>query len=243
MAEATSSLIFTQIQLQVADYLGYGTTSGAWSAAETAEIARIIARGLRQFYGAYAWSFLNIRTTFDTVAGDNVYDLPDLFGDVIEGDMTFADDDPIGPVVRQDSAESVRRFLANNQNYTGRPQRYAIETTNLGGTTGLRKQVIMWPIPDQVYTLGYYYRVNQNDITGSNYPAGGAQQAETALASCLACAELKKTEKKGSYWDDWQYLLAQAIRTEKRAVAGFVKRDQDDRDVWYPNTVITGVGV
>jgi len=241
MAEATSSLTFTDLQLAVAVYLGYTGTSGSWSSAETARIARIVARGLRQFYAAYPWSFMEIRTTLATVADDFDYALPDLFGDIISGDMTFSPSDTMGPVVRQDSAEHVRMLLANGQGMTGRPERFAIETTGLGGTTGLRKQVIFWPIPDIVYTLGYTYRVNQNNITGSNYPVGGAQQAEAILASCLAVAELDKTDSHGSYYEDYGRILQAAIQTEKRAVAGFVKRDE------YPAyferiTTIVGTG-
>lgn len=242
MAEATSSLTFTDLQLQVAVYLGYTATSGNWSAVETARIARIIARGLRQFYAAYSWSFLEIRTTLATVADDFDYALPDLFGDVILGDMTFSPTDTMGPVVRQDSAEHVRMLLANGQGMTGRPQRFAIETTSLGGgATGLRKQIIFWPIPDIVYTLGYTYRVNQNNISGTNYPVGGAQQAEAIMASCLAVAELDKTNAHGAYYEDYGRILADAIATEKRATAGFVQRDEH-ADYFDRITTIVGTG-
>jgi len=77
MAESTLSLEYDDFMAEVGGFLGYGVTSGNWSAAQAAEILRYVQAGVRQFYyppavdgtqDAYEWSFLKPTTTITTIA-------------------------------------------------------------------------------------------------------------------------------------------------------------------------------
>jgi len=76
MTESTLSSQFTDLQKAVAHHLGLGIDSAKWSADQTAIIAMIIKRGLRQFYHppriypdepSHQWSFLKPTVTLTTV--------------------------------------------------------------------------------------------------------------------------------------------------------------------------------
>jgi hypothetical protein len=77
MTESTLSVQFTDLQIAIANQMGLGADSTGWSTAETAAIARIIKKGLRQFYfppqinqnePPHQWSFLKPVCQLTTVA-------------------------------------------------------------------------------------------------------------------------------------------------------------------------------
>lgn len=70
MAESTLSPTWTTLMQEIGYFLGYGrdsnpATPAIWTAAQKVEIQAILDSGLRQFYGAYDWSFLKPTTTLD----------------------------------------------------------------------------------------------------------------------------------------------------------------------------------
>ncbi len=76
MAESTLTTTYTELREEIAAYLGLTRTSSKWSATETAAIAVVLKRALRQFYfpppvagqKPHKWSFLEPLTTLDTIA-------------------------------------------------------------------------------------------------------------------------------------------------------------------------------
>jgi hypothetical protein len=76
VAESTLSIAYAELISEIGAFLGYGPTSGNWSAAQSAEIARYLKAGIRQYYyppamdgveQGYEWSFLKPTTTIDTI--------------------------------------------------------------------------------------------------------------------------------------------------------------------------------
>jgi hypothetical protein len=63
MAESTLSLAYASLVQQIGRYLGYGESA---SGAQLTDIQRCIAGGLRMFYRAHRWSFLDLSTTLAT---------------------------------------------------------------------------------------------------------------------------------------------------------------------------------
>jgi hypothetical protein len=65
MAESTLTLGFSDLKARVGYHLGYGRTSGSWTAAQTTEIEDVVQSGVRRFYypGGHEWTFLKPATT------------------------------------------------------------------------------------------------------------------------------------------------------------------------------------
>jgi hypothetical protein len=73
MAESTATLKYSTLRTAIGYYLGFGRTSGNWTASETADIDYVLDRGLAQAYYppplpgervAHEWSFLKPESTF-----------------------------------------------------------------------------------------------------------------------------------------------------------------------------------
>ncbi|MCJ7829005.1 MAG: hypothetical protein MUP81_04615 [Dehalococcoidia bacterium] len=85
MSESTLKMTWTEIETEVARFLGFDRTSSNWTASQVLDMAAIIKRGMRQFYfpmrlnaqePAHRWSFLRPQTTLviwdDLVAADAI---------------------------------------------------------------------------------------------------------------------------------------------------------------------------
>lgn len=224
MAESTLSLGYSDYRSEIGYYLGYGRTSGNWTSDQTSDINAILKMGLRQFYyppvlskgePIYDWSFLHINTTIATVADDYDQTLPDGFGGLETEVFTFATTDGAYNPVKV-IGESQIRTLRQGNTLTGIQRFAAIRMRSTDGTTGQRFEVIWWPTPDAVYTMGYRYRVQPDNLSdAAPYPYGGMVHAETILASCLAIAEERIKDERGVKWDSFMTKLAQSIAYDR----------------------------
>ena len=76
MGESTLTTTYTELREEIAAYLGLTRDSTSWSTTETAAIAVVLKRALRQFYfppsvqgeRPHKWSFLEPLDTLDTIA-------------------------------------------------------------------------------------------------------------------------------------------------------------------------------
>lgn len=230
MAEPTLSLGFPDLQKEVGDFLGFGPTSGNWSAAKTDIIERIIQSGIRQFYfppslgggmPSHNWRFLKPVTTLATVASTDTYTLPDSFGRM-EGNLTFASADNAYTAIKLVGEGVIRNLQQRNTSATGKPRYAAVRPKASTGSTGQRFEILLWPTPDAVYTLTYKYAALLDKITASlPYPVGGMPHAETILESCLAVAEMRKDDEKGLHWTQFMERLAASVEYDKQINAEF----------------------
>ena len=218
MAESTLSDQYDDLMLTVAVFLGYGRNSTNWGATRTAQMADIIKSGLRQFYYPpmpHAWSFLKPVTTLITAADDYDYDLPDDYGG-INGSFTYS----VSTLYPAISVVGEGQIRDARQGYTpsGRPKVAAIRPKTSDGTEGQRFEVIFWPTPNGIWTLGYCYNVLPDKIQTLNpYHYGGMAHAETVLASCLSIAEERMNDEHGIHYEKFQERLAASIEYDLKS--------------------------
>ena len=224
-SESSLSLSLTSLRKEVGWYWLGERTSGNWSSDETDQIDEIIYSGLRQFYHppavpgeriGYKWSFLEPVTTLSTVDGTEDYTLPASFGGML-GPLTYAAADnrwyPVDltgeyriRILRQRDFNSLKSY----------PQAAAVRAKTSNGSDGQRFELLVWPKPDDAYTLSYKYHAIQAKLTTSNpYPLGGQMHAETILESCLAIAEQRMENQSGVHSQKFVERLTASVAHDK----------------------------
>lgn len=231
MPESTFSLTKRELKGEVARYLGYGGGGGKDSrtatldAEQLKDVEQAVSSGLRQFYwpppvggAAHEWSWLRPTTTLTTEADQDDYDLPASFGG-IEGDLTFSTDDDGYHSVKVTSEERIRELRQVVTDYSGYPTEAAVRPKDANGGDGTRWELMLWPCPDQAYTLSYRYNALPDNLSDEDsIPLGGAQYAEIVLQSCLASAERRYDEHESGYHQQkYHELLMAAIEHDRKS--------------------------
>lgn len=153
-----------------------------------------------------------------TITSTGDYDLPDDFGG-IEGKITFDQDEAYRslPIVGEGSIRALRQnnVSAREPDRAAiRPKAYAVSASE-----GQRFELMLWPVPDQVYNLTYRYNAIPNKISATNeYPLGGMIHGETILESCLAMAEHTMDDQQGIHAARFQELMAASIAFDRQAM-------------------------
>lgn len=223
MSESSLSIGLPELQATVGFFLGYGRTSGNWSAAQLAEIMLVVQSGVRRVYYppavdastvGYEWSWLRPTTTIDTVDEQGDYDLPDDFGRLISG-FHFAEDTYRSsiPIV------SIGALLERRSRgvISGTPKFAAVRYKASDGSGGQRQEVLLWPEPNEVWTLSYEYEAYSNSLSDSYpYPLGGMQLAELYMESCLSVAESRINDEPGQHTQQFGVLLIDAIARDRK---------------------------
>ena len=226
MAESTLSSQYTDLQLEVGRFLGYGDDPDEWPTAEVTEVDRYIQAGVRQFYYppavegvelGYEWSFLKPVTTLDTTADDGAQDMPDNFGRMA-GDLHFAASVYAKSIPIVSEAQILS--LLQRSTSTGQPQFAALRFKESDGSDGQRQEIVFWPIPNDAYTLTYRYEAYVGKLTETyKYVLGGMKYAEVVMESCLAIAEQRANDERGIHWESFARLLATAVAQDRKTGA------------------------
>ena len=172
---------------------------GSWSADQKAQIEQVVMDGLRKFYypmvlppsrEMHRWSFLYPSQAFKCTASTYTYELPDDFGS-LKGPMHYAPGSAVLYPNVEEVSESQIEQLRQAGDHTGRTRYFAIRPLMHGEFRGTRYEILLYPVPDQAYTLHYRYEVNPRFIVSEKeHPLGGQPHAQTILESCLSCAEM-----------------------------------------------------
>lgn len=248
MPESTLNLTYTDLKGQTGLFLGYGqgTDFGepAWTAGQSGVIVSLVRSGLRQFYwpppleqggSSYDWSFLKPVSEFTLASGTHVVPLPDDFGG-FEGELAFTQDgtSPFMPLPLTGIGHVDAKFAMFGTS-TGWPQLAAVEP--IKGTTptaGQRFQLKVWPTAADTYTIRAAYYLLPDALTGAQPNVyGGAQHAETVLASCRAAAEVCLDDQIGPQWQNFMQKLATSVSIDRRLkpqVLGYNGDRSDDRE-------------
>ena len=214
MAESTLAVTKTELDIAIADFLGWGRTSGNWSTAQQNRINQARDEGLARFYAAHQWNFLSPATTLTLTADDYTYDLPADFGSMV-GDFNYAADESY-PQLVQRSPQWIREQLALSDS-SGVPAYFAIESkTQTGESAGTRWQALLCPPPQEAWVLHYRYSILRDALSSSYpYPAGGAATRSALMASCLAYADALWNDGVGQWENRYQQeLLPLAIKQD-----------------------------
>jgi hypothetical protein len=155
-APQSLAIDYLQITREVGRLLGLSQDRNGWSDQERQDVTDIIRSGLRRFYWSpvlpngdgksatvHSWSFLRGRKTISLVAAQNAYDLPDDFGEMIEGGFTPAAGSGISSISL--IGEEQMRQLQTVPTATATPQYAAI--FKLAGAP-VAHQVVFYPTPN-----------------------------------------------------------------------------------------------
>ena len=228
MAESSLSIGVADLREEVGFFLGYGSASGSWSAAQLAEINKVVKSGVRRVYyppavspetTGYEWSFLRPWTTLALVADDYDYDLPDDFGRLL-GQFHY-DKEIYLPSIPEISVAQLLELRANSY-VSGDPEFCAVRYKSSDGSAGQRHEVLFSPVPNTDRTLHYQYEAYQGELTDDYpYPLGGMQLAELYIESCLAVAEQRPNDAPGLHSQMFERLLIDAVMRDRKRDGGY----------------------
>lgn len=214
---------------EVSDQQGYGTNYLNLSAGDLAKVQRFVNAGLRTFYMSYDWSFLKPVTTIDTVADDKDYDMPLDFAS-LEGDITFdAGEGRYQPLPLVSEWKIREQWQYDDA--TGRPRMAAVRPKSHTGAVSQRQELLLYPIPDDAYTLHYRYRVLPNSLTDENsYPYGTEMHSETIKEACLAAAERDGDDESAVHAQAYDRLLRISMQIDQRNAPEYLGFNLDKSD-------------
>lgn len=210
--ESTLAISLSKLQQEVGFYLGYGRGLDGggveWTDKKQRVIDSMIESGLRQFYypkpadmagGYYDWTFLRPTAQVTTESGTRYCTLPDDFGAIDDAHVRVISSETSYCPVRRMLDSQVNALYAARPTETGSPQ--CVASTPVDQTTylkGQRYRLIVFPEPDDAYTLEFAYSLLPDALRWDRpWPYGGAQHAETIQAACIAAAELYLNDMPG----------------------------------------------
>lgn len=183
-----------------------------------------------------------------SITSDGTFRLPDDYGGA-ESEFTFAPQSLNSKISIYGEAQ-VRGWLQLN-NSTGAPRCAALRWLASTSTAGQRAELVLFPIPDQVYTLYYRKKVLPVALSATYlYPLGGMRMSELLLQSCLAVAERRLNGETGPQYEQFVAMLAAAIANDRDADApdtfGFTRGALDyvtNVGDWHGSGTVTFEGV
>jgi len=235
MSESGLSIGWTELQQEVAFYLGYGRDLDAdsFTADKTSFVESIVQSGVRRVYFppavsvpvsdrkaetivGHRWSFLRKDATLNFAEDDFDITLPDDFSQII-GKLHYASGSGYADIPIIDAAD-VLSMLADSAT-TGQPKYAAVRPIDSDGSSGQRYELITFPIADDSYTVTYEYQVLTYALSDdAPYPLGGMALSELYIASCLAVAE-ERTSDANARLSRFTNLLIDAINRDKQLIA------------------------
>ncbi len=223
MAESSLTVGFPELQIETGDFLGYGRTSGNWSASQESLIDSIVQSGVRRVYyppstsegiSGYEWSWLQPTTTLAVVSGTSDYDLPDDFGRLV-GPFHFPAEEYRKPVIEVSVSKILQLRTYSFQ--TGGPYYVATRFKSSDGSAGQKQEALFFPEPDDDWTMIYEYEAYNSALSDSfPYPLGGMKLSELYIESCLAVAESRTGDEFSVHMQTFQALLIDSVSRDKK---------------------------
>lgn len=223
---STLALKKSDFEAEVGDGLGWGRGVAPfpiWTPEKVVRIQMDVASGLRRFYFCgHPWSFLNPTASIAVPIGETVIQLPDDFGGVDGGTHIICtqDSDGLGRFVLDFTGTArVIQAQALTPTATGIPQMVAqrpVKAIQPGRMQ--RSELIVYPIPDQVYTFSFPYLITPNyllDVT-QPYAYGGVEHHETIMEFCLAVGEQRRDDRMTTHTAKSEDLIQKSIRLDQR---------------------------
>ena len=229
MADSTLLLDYEGLRQRVGFELAFRRDSDAWTSEESAAVDDCVQSGIRQFYWPppmqgvqHTWTFLKPTVVLALAASTSEVDLPDTCGG-LEGQPTIETSANYYRPLRVVGEGMIRRWRSESPSITGTPQCVAELPLQATGLSGQKFKLLLFPTTDIAYSLRCRYRVLPNMVTrAAGYPWGGAEHAETILASCLAVAERRVKGEAGICQQAWLERLAASVALDQRRTADFL---------------------
>jgi len=228
MSESSLSIGYPELCIEVGYAIGYGRTAASWSTAQLSLIDSIVQSGVRRVYfppsvgeifAGYEWSWLRPTTTIAIESGTADYDFPDDFGR-LSSPLYYPSEEYRRPV----QLVSLGKILSRRSfsDLTGAPTECATRYKACDGTVGSRQELLLFPEPDDDWTMKYEYEAFTGALTdAAPYALGGMKMAEVYIESCLAVAETRMDidDKIGIHTTLFKALLVDAIQRDKKTGA------------------------
>lgn len=206
--------------------LGWGRDADAWGDEKTAVLDELVQSAVRQVYlppplpnqkTPHVWSFLEVPFQITTTDGTIDYLLPEDFGYFV-GPMTIYSTSDVHLPVDIVGEAKLRDLRARNPSRTGTPIEAAFRPMESSGITGQRFELMVFPEPDDAYTLQCRYSVVAGWKLSSArpYPYGGRVYAELYKASVLAKCEMEMDDARGVKWQNFLERLMAAVEMDRR---------------------------
>ena len=218
------ALSYSDLISAVARFLGYSPSH--LSDDQVAEADGYVQSGLRQFYyppatpnteAGYRWSFLDLAVQLETSSGVAAYTVPSVVGRVIDPPAYVGEPYPSLPLVSE-AFIAARRAIDSRLD---RPRICCMRHAPTFGTSGQTVELVLWPVPDGVYTLSFRCEPDCSQLSASNpLPLGGPKYSELLLESCLSVAEQRANDEAGLHTERFAALLASAIAEDRKMSAG-----------------------
>jgi hypothetical protein len=196
---------------------------------------------------AYQWSFLSPARTIGFTGGTGgtaLYTLPTGFGAMVDDPAYSVASSPVVVQPRSPTFVHERQGISGGTG-TGAPMFYAIEpVAESSGNSGNLQlyNMILWPKPDQSYTMHYRYRVLATALANDgDCPLGGPEHSQTILQACLAMAEVRVNERQGEQTALYERLLCQSIDIDALNKPRNLGRIGDNSDYETPYSRIQSV--
>jgi len=171
---------------------------------------------IRYVESAWDWSVLRTTVTINTVAGTNLYSLPD-FG--VRSEILYVQDETNNRVIYQESLQRIRELNLGTDNAEGTVQYYAIE----GVDSNQDAQIRLYQTPDSIIQLSVYGvkrdNVLENDTDVTNLPPSIIEQFAFAYA-------LRERGETGGQSAGEQVALAQADLTNAVALEANLRPEE-----------------
>ena len=228
MADSSLSITKTELDIFLADHLGWGRTAANWGTTNQARIDQARDSGLSRFYMEHDWSFLRIVTSLTTTADQAADDLPDAFGSLFVP-FAFAANKGYTPPVQRPVAFIEDRISESDSSST--PKYYAINAKAQTGVAGTRYEVLWYPYPDEAFVFTYGYEVQRDALTSSYpYPAGTSEGRQALMWACLAEAEAMWNDGIGIGEQKYADALPKALAKDGRRKTGNLGFSRDGSD-------------
>lgn len=225
---------------RVGDHTFDKPNRGSWSHDEKVRLEQIVMDGLRKFYypmvlpnerEMHRWSFLYPSQTLKLAASTYTHDLPDDFGSMM-GPLHYAPGSSVLYPAVEEVSESQIEQLRQAGDFTGRTKYYALRPTLHGEFKGTRYEVLLYPVPDQAYTLHYRYETNPRFLVEeSEHPLGGQPHAQTTLESCLFAADQFLGNNRSLHYNEYVRCLQASVSYDRQQSSPeTLGRDYDGSD-------------
>lgn len=233
MAETNLAATWDEIRRRISVKRGYSLDFKTWTAEQTSLMDDIIRSGYRLFLKPrpvggppHEWSF--VKPPFDLLLLEGVQDvdLPSDFG-FLCGHLYFVDDTVSRATPIQRVNDGAIRRMRQSQAITASQPTHCAILPNHGptATKGQRNVLLLWPTPEQDYTVTGRYSLLPPALDITNpFPYGGAAHAETLIQACL-CASEQINDTPGPATQHFAECLASSIEYDRRVKSQLIVND------------------
>jgi hypothetical protein len=239
----------SELRGYVGRFFGAGDTPGSFVGEQSDDVQRFVDEGKRRMYAPdcqdgeemWQWSFLTPTVHFDLVSGQNKYELPADFA-LLRGPIHYSiGSEEIRCPIAVTAPERVQ-YKLQSSNTTGLPMIAAVRPLkqNEGNfLDAMRYELIVYPTPDQDYSIDLTYKINPLAPTGNTLlPIGDQAHVQTLIEACLAAAERFNGEVNGPHEQEFQRRLRASISHDRQVACPDAlgpNLDASDRDYYWGN--------